>query len=342
MWETWQGCGWGLWCCGEQQGAGATAGAAEPALPAAPAGRGNCPSLGPGTAGHCPQPEPPARGRCPGSSPGALRGHPGGREEEPAAGPARPGGADYRRQRAAPPVAMVTPLPAGGLSPGRAGGRPPSLPSRRSGRCHRPARPARGCGPHPEREGEGPGPGSGGQAAGTAAGRTGPGPGAAARAGAAAENKAAGAGARWASAASAMAGPQAGGSAAILVPRTSRNGCRLSLLCTRHTGRGGDRGQGAQTAAPLALLSGVNRARLWLQWAVGAGGAEVWLGWARGSRAGGGGPGCWGHAGGGRRATGAHEVRGGGKQRNVGLEEMGKTKDTGEEKDLMDNPEERR
>lgn len=39
---------------------------------------------------------------------------------------------------------------------------------------------------------------------------------------------------------------------------------------------------------------------------------------------------------------GANEVRGGGKQRNVGLREMGKTKDTGEEKDLMDNPEERR
>lgn len=75
----------------------------------------------------------PARSRgLPGSrtAPGGAlreRGHRGGREEELGGGPgpARPGGADYRRQCAAPPVAMVTPLPAGGPQPGP-GGRPPS------------------------------------------------------------------------------------------------------------------------------------------------------------------------------------------------------------------------
>lgn len=63
--------------------------------------------------------------------PARVRSGPCGREEAAAAGPARPGGADYRRQRAAPPVAMVTPLPAGGASAraGRGGGGlPPSLP----------------------------------------------------------------------------------------------------------------------------------------------------------------------------------------------------------------------
>lgn len=45
---------------------------------------------------------------------------------------------------------------------------------------------------------------------------------------------------------------------------------------------------------------------------------------------------------GGRGATGAREACGGGKRKNVGLEEMGKTKVTGEEKDLMGNVEERR
>lgn len=92
----------------------------------------------------------PARSRgLPGSrtAPGGAlreRGHRGGREEELGGGPgpARPGGADYRRQCAAPPVAMVTPLPAGGPQPGP-GGRPPSpsslppFPPRRRGRCHR-------------------------------------------------------------------------------------------------------------------------------------------------------------------------------------------------------------
>lgn len=68
--------------------------------------------------------------------------------------PARPGGADYRRQRAAPPVAMATPLPAAAGASARAGRGGAALPHRRRGRWHRRARPGRsGSAPAERREG---------------------------------------------------------------------------------------------------------------------------------------------------------------------------------------------